>query len=332
MRGHINCLHRNGPPHSCCPDMLEVIERKLEVPVMQMQHGILTAMADAVVADWGEERRLRIDKESPFAKTLDSIRLPDRGEWFKGYFCGRLGVLLASIVDSAYRLDLVLGAPSPAGVSVVEYHILRPMLEYAYKLLNLVQVEIGVQDRERRAIEDWYSDYRQFRRISPTHQHVEHERYFTRWEPVLTQWYTELTACSKIREVTSLEIFNQVGMPDSGWPLDLPGKRENPVYRSGYSVYSAVEHGNLWAVRRYGMNLPSDIPLERNGLDDMALLHIQDVAGSLLQSSYASFKQFAQLGAGGAVMNKLGQHLAVIWEMMAELEAKEPRTTGYQST
>lgn len=298
---------------------------------MQGRHGILTAMADAVVADWGEERRLRIDKESPFAATLDRARLPDRDEWFKSYFGARLGVLLASIVDSAHRLDLVLAAPSPAGVSVVEYHILRPMLEYAYKLLNLVQVEIEVQDREQRAIEDWYSDYRQFRRISPTHQHVEHERYFTKWEPVLTQWYTELTGYRKIREVTSLEVFNQVGMPESGWPLELGGKRENPVYRSGYSIYSAIEHGNLWAVRRYGMNHPSDIPLERNGLDDMTVLHIQDAAGRLLQCSYAAFKQFAQMGSGGAVMNKLGQHLSVIWEMKAALETEEPTTPGDES-
>jgi len=304
-----------------------MIESKKGVPVMQGQIGILTVMADAVVADWGEDRRFRIDKESPFAETLDSIRLPDRDAWFKSYFGSRLGVLLAIIVDSAYRLDLMLAAPSPAGVSIVEYHILRPMLEYAYKLLNLVQVEIVVKDREQRAIEDWYSDYRQFRRISLTHQHVEHQRYFTKWEPVLTQWYTELTGCSKIREVTSLEIFNRVGMPDSGWPLDAGGKRENPVYRTGYSVYSAVEHGNLWAVQRYGMNNPSDIPLERNGLDDMTLLHIQDAAGRLLQTSYASFKQFAQLGAGGTVMTELEQHLAVIWEMKAALTAKEPPAT-----
>ena len=149
---------------------------------MQRHHGILTEMADAVVADWGDERRIRIHKESPYAETLDSARLPERDKWFKSYFGGRLGVLLASIVDSAYRLDLVLASPSPAGVSVVEYHILRPMLEYAYKLLNLVQVEIGVQDREQRAIEDWYSDCRQFRRISPIHQHLEHQRYFNKWE------------------------------------------------------------------------------------------------------------------------------------------------------
>ena len=185
---------------------------------MQRQNRILTAMADAVLADLGEERRLRIDKESPFAKALDSIRLPERDKWFKSYLCGRLSVLLASIVDSAYRLDLVLAAPSPAGVSVVEYHILRPMLEYTYKLLNLVQVEIEVRDREQRAIEDWYSDYQQFRRIPPTFQHMELEQYFTKWRPILTQWYKELTDNSKIRDVKILDIFNQVGMPDSGWP------------------------------------------------------------------------------------------------------------------
>ena len=115
--------------------MLGIMEITEDVPAMQSQNRILTTMADAVVADWGEERRIRIHKESPFAETLDSARLPDRDLWFKSSFGGRLEVLLASIVDSAYRLDLVLAAPSPAGVSVVEYHILRPMLEYTYRLL-----------------------------------------------------------------------------------------------------------------------------------------------------------------------------------------------------
>ena len=135
----------------------------------------------------------------------------------------------------------------------------------------------------------------------------------------------------KIREVSSLDIFNQVGMPESGWPTDLGCKPENPVYRSGYSIFSAIEHGNLWAVRRYGMNQPSNIPLERSGLDDRTLLHIQDAAGRLLQCSYASLKQYAQMGAGGTIMNQLGQHLAVIQEMEAALIMEEPVTTEDQS-
>lgn len=302
--------------------MLDIIESKGGVPAMQSQHAILATMADAVVADWGEERRIQIHKGSPFAETLDSARLPDRDLWFKSYFGGRLGMLLASIVDSAYRLDLVLAAPSPAGVSVVEYHILRPMLEYTYRLLYLVQLEIGVHDREQRAIEDWYSDCQQFRRIAPKHQHVELGKYFTKWEPILTQWYTELTGRSKIRNPRIQDIFNQVGMPESGWPTDLGGNPGNPAYPSGFSISSAIEHGNLWAVRRYGMNNPSEIRVERPGLDDRTLLQIQDLACRLLQCAYASCKQFADLGTGGATMIKLGKHLADIGEMEAALETE----------
>ena len=50
------------------------------------------------------------------------------------------------------------------------------------------------------------------------------------------------------------------------------------------------------------------------------MLQIQDIAGRLLKCGYASFRQFAELGAGGTTMNNLGRHLAVIWEMEAALE------------
>ena len=252
------------------------------------------------------------------AETLDSPRTVERDLWFKGYFPERLRLLLASIVDSAYRLDIVLSAPSPAGVSVVEYNILRPMLEYTYKLFNLVQVEIGIHDREQRAIEDWYSDRKQLSRISTEHQRPEDREYFTKWEPILTHWYAELTGAQQIREVTLVRVMNRFGKPDDGWDCELGNRSENPAYRSGYSIYSAIEHCNLWAVRRYAMNDSQNTPLNRNGLDDKTLLQIQDIAGTLLQCSYASFTQFAHIGAGGAMMNKLGQHLVAIRSMLYE--------------
>ena len=269
------------------------------------QQGILTEMAALIVDDWGEDRKLRIHEGSAFAEALASPRLPRRSEWFNSYLGARIGVLLAGVVDGAYRLDTVLAAPSPAGVSVVEYHILRGMLEYTYRLFHLVQLEITVKDREKRAIEDWHSGYLQFRRISSQNQPAGFESKFVEWEPVLTAWYAELTGSSKIRTPTVRAIFDEAGMPESWWPTDRSGNAINPVYQSGYSLFSAVEHGNLWAVQSFGMGDPKAIEVDRPGLDDAASIKIQELASRWLLATYAATTQFFSPGVPASMMNKL---------------------------
>lgn len=284
------------------------------------RQGILTAMADIVVADWGNERRLRVHENSQCAEVLDTVRSPERDEWFKGYFVNTLGILLAGIVDCAYRLDTVLAAPSPAGVSVVEYHIQRPMLEYTYRLFDLVQMEIDVSEREKRAIEHWFADYQQFKAFDPKHQTIEQSSYFDKLEPVLSDWYRQLTNRDKIKYLHPVDIFGRTEHDKKGWPTNLKGTPVNPAYLTGYSLFSAVGHGNLWAVQRYGMNDPSMLYLERNGLDDKTLLKIQAVAGTFLQLAYASVKQFVGLDVDASLMNRLGSHLALIQQLQATID------------
>ena len=293
-----------------------------------IQQGILTAMADIVISDWGEDRAVRIHRMSPFAETLDSPRSPKRDEWFKAYFGRRVGVLLACIVDCAYRMDVVLTAPSPAGVSVVEYHILRPMLEYTYRLFDLVQLEIGVRDREQRAIENWYSDYRQFSRVAQNNQPEGYGSYYAKWEPVLTAWYAELTGNPKIPDINVRNIFDRAGIPESWWPTDLGGKLVNPAYQSGYGLFSAVEHGNLWAVQGYSMHDPVGISLDRPGLDDQTLRKLASIAGTYLLCSYGSVSQFVGIGVNSSVMNKLESCLDVIRQLPGTIDQPDEMSTN----
>ena len=286
------------------------------------QQGILTAMADIIVADWGEERKLRIRESSLCAETLDSTRLPERDEWFREYFFNRIVILLASIVDGAYRLDTVLATPSPVGVSVVKYQILRLMLEYLYKLSDLVQVEIQAGEREKRAIEHWSTDYRQFMRSAPKHQAVEHAKYFTKWRPELSTWYTELTGFAKIHEPTVRQIFDRTGGPEDWWPTDLSGKAVNPAYQLGYSLFSALEHGNLWALQRYAMDNSNVINLDRPGFDGTDGLRLQANAGACLQCAYALVKQFLGWDIA-SIMNKLGSCLGLIQQLQADIETND---------
>ena len=282
--------------------------------------GILTAMADVVVADWGDDRELQVRDGSPFSEVLESARSPERNEWFRIYFDNRLRILLTSIVDSAYRLDSVLSSPSPAGVSVVEYNILRPMLEYHYRLFSLVQWEIEVADREQRAIEEWNADYKQFRRVAQIFQAEEQKKYFAKWEPILKVWYAELTGSDNIRELNVRSIFDRAGIPELGWPTDAGNNPINPLYQSGYSLFSAVEHGHLWAIQHLGMNDPNMVTLARPGLDDATILKLQAVGGTFLQYAYESAKQFTTGVLDVGLMNRLGSYLSTIGKMQVELE------------
>ena len=284
--------------------------------------GILSEMADIVVADWGEDRRLRIQDGSQFAEALDGQRTPERDEWFRSYFGNRISALLASIVDSAYRLDAVLATPSPAGISVVEYNILRPMYEYDYKLFRLVKVENKVSDREQFAIEDWKVDYSQIRKVPPEFKADEQMRQFEKWEPILSAWYKELTSSEKIREPSVRQIFDEITEPESYWRKDKGDNPINPVYQSAYSLFSAVGHANLWALQKLAMSDPSASSPKGAGLDDATSLTLQAVAGTILQLSYGAFKQFTDGRLDASLMNRLRDCLRTIERMKAELSSE----------
>lgn len=197
------------------------------------------------------------------------------------------------------------------------------MLEYQYRLFSLVQWEIEVSDREQRAIEEWNADYKQFSRVAQIFQAGEQKRYFAKWEPVLKAWYAELTGSEKIRGPSVRDIFDRAGIPEPDWPTDAGNNPINPLYQSGYSVFSAVEHGHLWAIQRLGMNDADAVPLDRPGLDDATILKLQAVGGTLLQSAYGSTKQFASGFLDSGLMNKLGSYLSDIDKMQVDLEGPD---------
>lgn len=282
--------------------------------------SILTKMTDIVIADWGDDRKLQIRDGSPLADVLGSQRTPQRNEWFGAYFKNAVSALMACIVDSAYRLDTILTMPSPAGVSVVEYNILRPMLEYEYRLFRLIDFYLTVCDREQHAIEEWNAGYKQYLIVASEYQTAEQTRQFERWEPLLRTWYEELTGSENIRYLKPRHVFHWFDDEEYCWPRDRKDNPVNPVYQGAYSAFSAVEHGNLWALQKLAMNNPSALTNRGTGLDDATVFALQIVAGTILQFSYGFFKQFAGGMLDIRLMNTLETCLDAIRRRETDIE------------
>ncbi len=285
--------------------------------------GLLAEMADIVVSDWGDNRRLQIREDSPFSEILGIQRKSGRDEWFRGYFGSRIAALLSGIVDFAYGLDAAISRPSIAGISVVEYSILRPMLEYNYRLFWLVQLEIGVHEREKRLIEDWNSDYVEFQKLGPEMQMDEGKTQFEKWNPLLKDWYEELTGREEVHKVSAFEIFNAIAPTESWWPEDKSGHQANPVYELAYRAFSGIEHGNLYAIQKLAMSDDNFIRTRGEGLDDVTLLTLQTMAGWNLQSGYASVQQFLRGSSDSRLMNRLQEYLDTFERMKTGIQESD---------
>ena len=277
-----------------------------------LDSGILTEMSDIVINFLNEEG-LDLKDESFFAQELSEIRSPDRCEWIKTYLLENTYFLLHGIIDQAYSLDFVLTKHNPAVVSVTGYMLLRTMLEYSYKLTYLTDPEICANERIKRAIEIYYVDLYEYDRL-PLKLKVEtsqDRKEFAR------EWYKEVADGEKLkRPIQIRSIFNSIGDPeDEKWPRDRSGKSVNPVYTRGYQVNSAITHGNLWAIKHYGLThagKSGTITTALPGLDAKRVGLLCEVAAKLLRLSFGFVVQFTHGHLPSGIMNRLESQIATL--------------------
>ena len=270
---------------------------------------VLKEMCDTVV-DFLEEKGLDVKESSYLAQTLDEIQATERREWIKKYLSENVYFLLHGIIDQVYSLDCVLATSNPAVVSVAGHVLLRSTLDYGYKLAYLTVPEIGADERIKRAIEIYHRDMREYERLPPE---LKSESGQNRMEFV-SEWYKEVSGGVELkRPIPVRSIFDAIGDPElEEWPRDMGGNPANPVYKEGYRIYSTVTHGNLWAIKHYGLthvDKSGAITIALPGLDAEGKRLMQRVAGGLLQLSFGFAVQFMDGFAPSGIMNRMSAQI-----------------------
>ena len=126
----------------------------------------------------------------------------------------------------------------------------------------------------------------------------------------VSEWYEELAEGRKLkRPIKVRSIFDAFGDPDlEGWPRDKGGEPVNPVYKKGYHVSSAVTHGNLWAIKHYGLThvqKSGAVTTALPGLDAEGIRIMERVAATLLLSSFGYAVQFMHGLPPSGLMNRM---------------------------
>ena len=269
-------------------------------------------MINVVLRQLNEEK-LELREDSFFAEELRNIPVSKRRDLIRTYLCDKTFLLLQGIIDQVHSLNSILSVPSPAAVEVSPFILARTMLEYLSKLTYLTDPNIS--ERIPRTLRCLYADIQEFRKLpkdlaSPTGRMLAEDRC-----KLAIEWYRELTdGKEKIRAVRVLEILEELAgeKPDvwgnNNWVEDGRGSLVPLTYSKGYRIYSAVAHGNSWAIQHYGVTkIPNDDGdiIERPGLDAKTVYQLQVLAGSYLIFSLGLATQFMRGHLPLRAMNEL---------------------------
>ena len=271
--------------------------------------GILTEMSDIVI-DYLIENGLYLKDDSFLAQTLAEIQSSERREWLKTYLSENAYFLLHGIVDLVYSLDFSPSQRNRAIVSISGRVLLRTILEYSGKLTYLADPEISPNQRIKRALKTYYTDLDEYERLLPElkAEPSQNLKEFAR------EWFAEVGEGKELKRYRGpRSIFDSIGDPEfEEWPIDRTGKSVNPVYALGYQVNSTVTHGNLWAIKHYGLthvNKPGEVTTALPGLDADGILSLQKAAATVLQLSFGIAVQFMHGHLPSGVMNRLRDHI-----------------------
>ena len=181
---------------------------------------------------------------------------------------------------------------------------------HSCKLTYLTAPEIGADERIKRAIEIYNVDLHEYERL-PLELRTEPSQ---SQKELVSDWYKEVTGGRRLAQPIQVQsIFDSIGDPsEEHWPKDRSGKPVNPVYTLGYHINSAITHGNLWAIKHYGLT-----PVEKAGgvttalpgLDANGIRSLRKGAATLLQLSFGFAVQFMHGDLPSGVMNRLGAHI-----------------------
>ncbi len=276
---------------------------------IRSNHGILTEMCDLVI-DFLNEKGLDLKDDSFFAQEVGKIQSPERREWLKTYLSENAYFLLHGIVNLAYSLDFILSQRNRAIVSISGQVLLRTILEYSGKLTYLADPEISPNQRIKRALKTYYTDLDEYERLLPELKAEPSQNL----KEFAQEWYAEVAEGKELKRYRGpRSIFDSIGDPEfEEWPIDRTGKSVNPVYALGYQVNSTITHGNLWAIKHYGLthvNKSGGITTALPGLDADGILSLQRAAATVLQLSFGFAVQFMHGRLPSGVMNRLGARI-----------------------
>ena len=282
-------------------------------------HGVLTQMND-IVLDYLNEEKLELREDSFFAQELRTIPTLKRQDLIRTYLCDNTFLLLQGVIDQVHSLDSMLRVRTPAVVAISPFILMRTMLEYSAKLTYLTDPHTN--ERIPRTLKCLYADIQQFRKLPKDLTSPAGRKYVDDQADLAKKWYRELTGGDpKSRPVSPQEIFEELAGDQSdewerhNWVEDGRGSSVPFAYSKGYRIYSAVAHGNSWAVQHYGTTKirgDDGETVTRPGLDAKTVHNLQMLAGGQLVSSLGIAVEFMRGSAPAGAMNKLSALIASI--------------------
>ena len=283
-------------------------------------HEVLPQMIN-IVLDYLNEENMELREDSFFAEELLDIPIPKRRDLIRSYLSDSTFLLLHGIIDQVHSLNSMLSVPTPAVVATSPFILIRTMHEYSNKLTYLTDPHTS--ERIPRTLKCLYADIQEFRKLPRDHTSPTGRMFVEDRANLATEWYCELEGGEgKLRPVSALEIFEEVAgeQSDEGGKLDWVEDGRGslvPFAYSSYRIFSAVAHGNSWAVQHYGVTKirgDDGETVAMPGLDARTVYNLQVLAGRQLVSSLGIAIQFMH-GLGLAptrVMNELEALIASI--------------------
>ena len=286
-----------------------------------LSNRFLTEACDIVI-QFLNDRGLEPEVDSHFSEELAQIQSEERRKWLRDYVYQHTYWLLQGLLDQVYKLEACMTTVNLAITAVGEYVLLRSILEYSYRLDYLTVLDIGASERVKRSIEYSYTDLKAYEGLpsnlrSPSSQSQ---------SQFLEEWYKEIAGEKKLNKRKQVKhVMDNLGGANEEWqhirgewPTDGRGTPINPVYQSGYAIWSAITHGDPWAIRHFGLtkaNREEEDAQWFPGLDLNTTHKMQDLVVRLLQHSFGYSVQLMHRGGlHVGTMNRLEEVIARIQE------------------
>ena len=272
--------------------------------------GVLTEMTHIVIAHINGGG-ISLTANSDFARQLEEIQVPERRDLLRDYVSDGTFMLLCGIIDQVRSLDQVLAAPD---ASVSAYILVRATLEYSYKIAYLAEPYIDPEERVCRALRLYCTDLEQYRKMPEDLKPNSAGEVVTKHMQPAEEWYQEI-ACKKLRSVSAREIMDKVWNSDDeqGYSAGNNGEVGNPIYDKGYRIGSTLTHGNIWAIRHYGltMTLIENRVVTSSGLKEKVVGDLLLIAAGCLMYSFGFIAQLMNRPPTGTV-NRLEHKITMI--------------------
>ena len=256
--------------------------------------------------------------QSFFADELRAIPQPERRNLLKDYICESMIALLLGVTDQARSLALCLDTP---GLAISPHMLIRGLLEYSYKITYVADPTIDSQERIRRALRLFVTDFREYEKMLGESRSAVAYREASNAKEIAVSWYRELTG-KEIKTTTPKAIMDSVWKAGTTL-LQQQAPDVNVVYEKGYRTGSVISHGNTWAIRHFCLETSLD---ERRksftlGLPESASYGMLLLAAHFLQLSFGIVGQFGSRLPASA-MNRMGERIDELMTLRAAIQTQ----------